>query len=270
MGGVDGRMEDVRTVRDGEVTLTATASRGVTTGGAGASLALRARVVTVTVGAAACEEGGEPGMITASAGRAVAADTRLSLTVTGDTTGDTTAVDVPGTLTIGRGMVTGTAAFRTRLKRGVGSSTRAGGMGRRRAEVQGGAIVSAGDRTMSGWETVVEDRGHTSGRDMLQRSGSTRQKPSGAALSRFLLRKQGLHWDGVPVPHARLEDLSEAAVDRFRDEARRSGRLDCRAARRTDAGPRRQAAPAGEVAPEAGRPCCCSTPTRRSSSRART
>ena len=54
----------------------------------------------------------------------------------------------------------------------------------------------------------------------------TRQQLRGAALSRFLLRKQGLHWDGVPVPHARLEDLSEAAVDRFREEARRSGRLD--------------------------------------------
>ena len=53
-----------------------------------------------------------------------------------------------------------------------------------------------------------------------------RQELKGAALSRFLLRKQGLHWDGVPVPHARVEDLSEAAVDRFREEARRSGRLD--------------------------------------------
>ena len=58
------------------------------------------------------------------------------------------------------------------------------------------------------------------------RSGSTRQELKGAALSRFLLRKQGLHWDGVPAPQARLEDLSEAAVDRFREEARRSGRLD--------------------------------------------
>ena len=58
------------------------------------------------------------------------------------------------------------------------------------------------------------------------RSGSARQELKGAALSRFLLRKRGLRWDGVPVPHARLEDLSEAAVDRFRNEARRSGRVD--------------------------------------------
>ena len=58
------------------------------------------------------------------------------------------------------------------------------------------------------------------------RSGSTKQELKGAALSRFLLRKQGLHWDGVPVPHAVIEDLSEAVVDKFRVEAHRSGRLD--------------------------------------------
>src|SRR6266550_994280 len=33
------------------------------------------------------------------------------------------------------------------------------------------------------------------------RSGSTKQELKGAALDRFLLRKQGKHWDGVPVPH---------------------------------------------------------------------
>jgi ATP-dependent DNA helicase RecG len=32
------------------------------------------------------------------------------------------------------------------------------------------------------------------------RSGSTRQELKGAALDRFLLRKQGRTWDGVPVP----------------------------------------------------------------------
>ncbi len=32
------------------------------------------------------------------------------------------------------------------------------------------------------------------------RSGSTRQELKGATLSRFLLRKQGLHWDGVRYP----------------------------------------------------------------------
>ena len=32
------------------------------------------------------------------------------------------------------------------------------------------------------------------------RSGSTKQVLKGVALDRFLLRKQGLHWDAVPVP----------------------------------------------------------------------
>lgn len=77
-------------------------------------------------------------------------------------------------------------------------------------------------------EIVVEPQAHPVSYkgEYHYRSGSTRQELKGAALSRFLLRKQGLHWDGVPVTHARLEDLSETAVDRFREEARRSGRLD--------------------------------------------
>ena len=33
------------------------------------------------------------------------------------------------------------------------------------------------------------------------RSGSTKQELKGAALDQFLLKKRGLHWDGVPVPH---------------------------------------------------------------------
>lgn len=31
------------------------------------------------------------------------------------------------------------------------------------------------------------------------RSGSTKQELKGAALDQFLLRKQGRHWDGVPI-----------------------------------------------------------------------
>ena len=37
------------------------------------------------------------------------------------------------------------------------------------------------------------------------RSGSTKQELKGAALDRFLLRKQGRHWDSVPVPHVKPE-----------------------------------------------------------------
>ncbi len=58
------------------------------------------------------------------------------------------------------------------------------------------------------------------------RSGSTKQELKGAALDKFLLRKQGKHWDGVPVPHVAIKDLSKAAIDRFRKLARQSQRLD--------------------------------------------
>lgn len=58
------------------------------------------------------------------------------------------------------------------------------------------------------------------------RSGSTKQELKGAALDKFLLRKQGKHWDGVPVPRVAVKDLSKTAVDAFRKLARQSQRLD--------------------------------------------
>jgi len=58
------------------------------------------------------------------------------------------------------------------------------------------------------------------------RSGSTKQELKGAALDKFLLRKQGKHWDGVPVPHLAVKDLSKTVIDRFRKLARQSQRLD--------------------------------------------
>ncbi len=58
------------------------------------------------------------------------------------------------------------------------------------------------------------------------RSGSTKQELKGAALDRFLLRKQGRHWDGVPAPGFEFSDLDREALHRFRELARRSGRLD--------------------------------------------
>ena len=58
------------------------------------------------------------------------------------------------------------------------------------------------------------------------RSGSTKQELKGAALDRFLLRKQGKHWDGIPVPRVGVKDLSRAAIDAFRKLARQGQRLD--------------------------------------------
>ncbi len=68
------------------------------------------------------------------------------------------------------------------------------------------------------------------------RSGSTKQELKGAALDRFLLRKLGRTWDGVPVPHVSVGDLSSAAIARFRHLATRSRRLSAELLREPDAG----------------------------------
>ena len=58
------------------------------------------------------------------------------------------------------------------------------------------------------------------------RSGSTKQELKGAALDKFLLRKQGRTWDGVPVPYVTPQDLSADALATFRKLAKQSRRLD--------------------------------------------
>jgi len=68
------------------------------------------------------------------------------------------------------------------------------------------------------------------------RSGSTRQELKGAALDRFLLKKQGLHWDGVPVPHVSVEDLDGKVLSDFRALALKSKRLTGAIAGEGDAG----------------------------------
>ncbi|MEI8312506.1 MAG: RNA-binding domain-containing protein, partial [Verrucomicrobiota bacterium] len=67
------------------------------------------------------------------------------------------------------------------------------------------------------------------------RSGSTLQEIKGASLDRFLLRKQGRTWDGVPVPKVKTGDLSAPAIQKFREMAARSGRLDPADLRGSDA-----------------------------------
>ncbi|MDO4181715.1 MAG: ATP-binding protein, partial [Bacteroidales bacterium] len=59
-----------------------------------------------------------------------------------------------------------------------------------------------------------------------QRSGATNQELKGAALDRFMLRRQGKTWDGVPVPYLKAEDLDNTTFDLFRKYAKRSGRMD--------------------------------------------
>jgi len=57
------------------------------------------------------------------------------------------------------------------------------------------------------------------------RSGSTNQALKGTALDRFLMRKQGQTWDGVPIPHISVGDLSDTAIALFRTLARQGRRL---------------------------------------------
>lgn len=57
------------------------------------------------------------------------------------------------------------------------------------------------------------------------RTGSTKQELKGAALDRFLLQKQGKHWDGVPVPRVGVADFKEESFDIFRTKANKSGRV---------------------------------------------
>jgi ATP-dependent DNA helicase RecG len=58
------------------------------------------------------------------------------------------------------------------------------------------------------------------------RSGSTKQELKGAALNRFILQRTGRHWDEFPIEWAGIEELSANALNRFRKEAARSGRVD--------------------------------------------
>ena len=67
------------------------------------------------------------------------------------------------------------------------------------------------------------------------RSGSTKQELKGAALDRFLLRKLGRTWDGVPVPHVSLRALSKDVIADFRRLAKQSRRLDTGVLREPDA-----------------------------------
>jgi len=57
------------------------------------------------------------------------------------------------------------------------------------------------------------------------RSGSTNQELKGAALDRFLLRKQGKTWDGVPVPFVNVDQLEEAVFTHFKKLAAKSERI---------------------------------------------
>ncbi len=57
------------------------------------------------------------------------------------------------------------------------------------------------------------------------RSGSTKQELKGAALDRFILKKQGVRWDGVPQPTLAIKDLSKSAFNYFKEKAVEAKRI---------------------------------------------
>lgn len=58
------------------------------------------------------------------------------------------------------------------------------------------------------------------------RSGSTKQELKGAALDKFLLQKQGKHWDAVSIPNVSVADLKPETFEFFRKRGVKSKRLD--------------------------------------------
>ncbi len=58
------------------------------------------------------------------------------------------------------------------------------------------------------------------------RSGSTLQELKGAALTKFLLQRQGKKWDGVAVPYIKADDLKNDTFGFFRKKATKCKRLE--------------------------------------------
>jgi ATP-dependent DNA helicase RecG len=57
------------------------------------------------------------------------------------------------------------------------------------------------------------------------RTGSTLQELKGAALTKFLLERQGKRWDAVPMPNISVAVLKTNTFDVFRTKAEKSNRL---------------------------------------------
>ena len=57
------------------------------------------------------------------------------------------------------------------------------------------------------------------------RSGSVKQELKGNALNDFLLKKMGLTWDRVIEAQATIEDIDPRAIERFKTDAAKAGRL---------------------------------------------
>jgi ATP-dependent DNA helicase RecG len=57
------------------------------------------------------------------------------------------------------------------------------------------------------------------------RAGTTKQTLRGVALDKFLLKKQGQRWDGVPLHKAKLSELNSTTITHFKQKASQTGRM---------------------------------------------
>ena len=85
-----------------------------------------------------------------------------------------------------------------------------------RLEADGLAYVEV---VVEAYPYPISYRGH-----YYQRSGATNQELKGAALDRFMLRRQGKTWDGVPVPYLTVDDLDSTTFQSDRQYASDSKR----------------------------------------------
>ncbi len=70
------------------------------------------------------------------------------------------------------------------------------------------------------YSVPISYRGH-----YYYRSGSTKTELKGQALNEFLLKSMGKSWDDVIEPTATLSDIDDAAIEQFKQDASRAGRL---------------------------------------------
>lgn len=65
--------------------------------------------------------------------------------------------------------------------------------------------------------------------DYFQRSGSTNQHIKGVELEHFLFNRAGVTWDNCPIEQVSAEQLSESAIQRFREKVEQTSRVDIKA-----------------------------------------
>lgn len=70
------------------------------------------------------------------------------------------------------------------------------------------------------YSVPVSYRGH-----YYYRSGTTKTELTGQALNEFLLKGAGKTWDDIIEPNATLDDIDPAAIDQFKLDVERAGRL---------------------------------------------